>query len=464
MSKDKSDENTYYSSSPKIGRKGPSKLRQQFNRGMTYFLVILVCILFYFAMLRIEALSRLVTMVMDVLKPIIYGCIIAYLLNPIVKTVEKVLLPGLENKMNNKERARSLSRGAGIFIALVLMVVLIVALCNLMIPELYVSIRNLIITLPGQLNQLVNRFSDVTLNDSAMTTLMKAAFKEGTSTFQNWLRTDLMDMVNEVMSQLTFGVINLLSELLNALIGVIVSIYVLYGKEKFGCQAKKGIYALFSPEHANIVLHLATKTNEIFGGFIIGKMIDSAIIGVLCFVGLSVLNMPYTLLVSVIVGVTNVIPFFGPYIGAVPSAILIMLSDPIKGVYFILFVLVLQQFDGNILGPKILGNSTGLSAFWVIVAILLGGGLFGVLGMLMGVPAFAVLYYIVKLILDNRLEKKKLPADSDYYDTMSYVDNGGNYVHMKSRVSCEDYVHPQSGMCQNEQEEKDENNEEEGEK
>ena len=165
-----------------------------------------------------------------------------------------------------------------------------------------------------------------------------------------------------------------------------------------------------------------------------------------------------------IVGVTNVIPFFGPYIGAVPSAILIMLSDPIKGVYFILFVLVLQQFDGNILGPKILGNSTGLSAFWVIVAILLGGGLFGVLGMLMGVPAFAVLYYIVKLILDNRLEKKKLPADSDYYDTMSYVDNGGNYVHMKSRVSCEDYVHPQSGMCQNEQEEKDENNEEEGEK
>ena len=463
MSKDKSDENTYYSNSPKIGRKGPSKLRQQFNRGMTYFLVVLVCILFYFAMLRIEAISRVVTMIMDVLKPIIYGCIIAYLLNPIVKTVDNLLVPALEKRMSNKERVRSLSRGAGIFTALVLLVVLIVALCNLMIPELYSSIRNLIITLPGQLNELVNRFSNVTLDDSAMTTVMKAAFKEGTATFQNWLRTDLMDMVNEVMSQLTFGVINLLSELVNALIGVIVSIYVLYGKEKFACQAKKGVYALLTSEHANIVLHLATKTNEIFGGFIIGKMIDSAIIGVLCFFGLSIMNMPYTLLVSVIVGVTNVIPFFGPYIGAVPSAILIMLSDPIKGLYFIIFVLILQQFDGNILGPKILGNSTGLSAFWVIVAILLGGGLFGFLGMLMGVPTFAVLYYIVKLILDNRLEKKKLPADSGYYDTMSYVDNNGKYVHLKSQVSCDDYVHPQPGTDEDDRDEKNENNEEEGE-
>ena len=161
----------------------------------------------------------------------------------------------------------------------------------------------------------------------------------------------------------------------------------------------------------------------------IGKILDSAIIGLLCFIGLTILNMPYTMLVSVIVGVTNVIPFFGPYIGAIPSTILIALEDPMKGVYFLIFILVLQQFDGNILGPKILGISTGLSAFWVVTSILLGGGLFGFVGMVMGVPTFAVIYYIVDMILDNKLKKKKLPVRSDSYDEWSYVDSSGEYIH-----------------------------------
>ena len=174
-----------------------------------------------------------------------------------------------------------------------------------------------------------------------------------------------------------------------------------------------------------------TKSNEIFGGFIIGKLIDSAIIGVLCFFGMSILKMPYTVLISVIIGVTNVIPFFGPYIGAIPSTILIMLQNPMQGLYFVLFILVLQQFDGNILGPKILGNSTGLSAFWVIVAILLGGGLFGFIGMIMGVPTFAVIYYVVELFINSRLEKKNLPSDTQSYDPKSYVDDKGNYVNGK---------------------------------
>lgn len=171
-----------------------------------------------------------------------------------------------------------------------------------------------------------------------------------------------------------------------------------------------------------------TEANDIFGGFLIGKIIDSAIIGVLCFIGLSFLNMPYTMLVSVIVGVTNVIPFFGPYIGAIPSTLLILLANPIKGIYFLIFILLLQQLDGNFIGPKILGNSTGLSSFWVIFSILLGGGLFGFLGMLLGVPTFAVIYYIIELIIDGRLHRKNLPESSDYYDEYSFVDDTGKYV------------------------------------
>ena len=398
------EENTYYKNSPKFGRKGPSKLRQQFNRGMTYFLVIVACILVYFAMLRVEAISNTLSKILSILKPVLYGCGIAYLLNPIVKSVDAYL---------------------------VVLITVVSTLINMLIPELITSIRNLIFTLPAQINQLVKEINNIQLDDSTTTAVLKNAMNEASASFQKWMRTDLLDKVNEVMTHLTVGLYTLIMEMFHAVIGVIVSVYILFGKETFINQSKKAAYAIFPAERANLLIHIAVKTNEIFGGFIIGKMIDSIIIGILCFIGTSILKMPYAMLVSVIVGVTNVIPFFGPYIGAIPSAVLIALADPMKGIYFLIFILLLQQFDGNILGPKILGNSTGLSAFWVIVSILLGGGLFGILGMLFGVPTFAVVYYIIKLLLDNQLEKKKLPTDSDCYNGDSYVDNDGTYFQKK---------------------------------
>ena len=235
------------------------------------------------------------------------------------------------------------------------------------------------------------------------------------------------------MSNLTSGVINIVNEVMNVLIGIIVSVYVLFSKEKFNAQAKKAVYALMTPPHANLTLHIVTKSNQIFGGFMIGKVIDSMIIGVLCYIGTAILKMPYALLVSVIVGVTNVIPFFGPYIGAIPCIILIGLADPLKGLYFAIFILLLQQLDGNVIGPKILGDSTGLSAFWVIFSILLGGGIFGFIGMVMGVPTFAVIYYIVEMLINYKLEKRNLPTRTQCYDNKSYVTDDGTYVPVKEQ-------------------------------
>ena len=338
-------------------------------------------------------------------------------------------------KHMKKEKAKTVSRCAGVILALVVLITIVTTLINMLIPELITSIRNLIFTLPAQINQLVKQMNHIQLDDSTMTTMLKNAMNEASTSLQNWMRTDLLNKVNEVMTHLTVGLYTLVMELFHAVIGVIVSVYILFGKETFINQSKKATYAIFPTERANLLIHIAVKTNEIFGGFIIGKIIDSIIIGILCFIGTSLLNMPYAMLVSVIVGMTNVIPFFGPYIGAIPSAVLIALADPMKGVYFLIFILLLQQFDGNILGPKILGNSTGLSAFWVIVSILLGGGLFGILGMLFGVPAFAVIYYIVKLFLDNQLEKKKLPTESECYNGDSYVDNDGTYFQKKDNMT-----------------------------
>ena len=207
---------------------------------------------------------------------------------------------------------------------------------------------------------------------------------------------------------------------------MIVSVYLLFSKETFIGQFKKLTYALFKPKRANIIIETARKSNEIFGGFISGKILDSAIIGVIAYIVLAIMKMPDTVLVAVIIGVTNVIPFFGPFIGAVPSFIIIVLQNPIQGLYFLIFIVVLQQIDGNIIGPKILGSSTGLSAFWVVFAILVFGGLWGFPGMLLGVPLMAVIYYVAQKTVSYFLKKRGLTTDTLAYVYLTKVDKESN--------------------------------------
>lgn len=424
----RAEEKAYYEKRPSFGSRGPSKFREYLSRGMTSFLVIAMALLFYFALLRMDNLSNIIGKILNVSKPIIYGLVIAYLVYPLSAKIEKYLKPFLQKRMKKNSTVNKLSRTIGVLVSLIVAFSVVVALCNMVIPELYRSIKNMIYTLPGQLGEWIARLNELQTDESTIGKIINRALNEGTTMIQKWLRTDLLSQTNILMTNLTTGVISVLNEVTNVLIGIIVSIYVLFSKEKFSAQAKKAVYALLSPAHANIALHMTRKSNQIFGGFIIGKIIDSLIIGVLCYIGTTLLKMPYALLVSVIVGVTNVIPFFGPYIGAIPSIILIGLVNPMKGFYFIIFILLLQQLDGNIIGPKILGDSTGLSAFWVVFSILLGGGLFGFLGMVMGVPTFAVIYYIIQMIINSKLEKKNLPTESEKYDNLSYVTDDGRYV------------------------------------
>ena len=402
--------------------------KEQAIKSMTMFFVVASCILFYFALLRLGQISSVFKQFLTVAKPIIYGLAIAYLLNPIVKWIDRRMIPFLEKHCPKLKKKKQISRGVGILVSVILMLALITTLLNMMIPELYGSIRDMIFNVPSQMNRFINEFSKVHSSDSTVGKMLESIVEEASDFVQNWMKTDLMEKVNLWMTQLTVGMIQMVREVFNFIIGIIVSIYVLFSKEKFQKQTKKLIYAVFRPGQANMILQIRGKSNEIFGGFVIGKIIDSMIIGVLCFFGLTLLKMPYILLISVIVGVTNVIPFFGPYIGAIPSAVLILLNDPIKGLYFLIFILVLQQLDGNVIGPKILGNSTGLSAFWVVFSILLGGGLFGFVGMIMGVPTFAVVYYIITMLINHLLEKKKLPLQTSEYGEKSYVDDSGRFV------------------------------------
>lgn len=426
---DKSEKKqNYYDKRPNLKENGPSKIKEHFNKGMTAFLIVLTCIVCYFAILRFSVISDIIGEFIGIISPIIYGVVIAYLLNPIVKKVEIYVSVFLKRYIKKEAVIQKISRCIGIIAAMTFAIALVVALLNMVVPELYKSIRDLVITLPDQISAWIEKIGDIQEENTTVNSILKNAVVQGSLALENWVKTDLLRQTNVIMSSVTTGVLSVVNTITDFLIGIIVAVYVLFSKEQFLGQVRKTIYALMPARKANLTLHLMRKSNEIFGGFIIGKIIDSAIIGVLCFIGVSVLKMPYKLLISVIVGVTNVIPVFGPYIGAVPCTILIFLVDPMKGLYFLIFILLLQQLDGNVIGPTILGDSTGLSAFWVIFSIVVGGGLFGVFGMLVGVPSFAVIYYIAEMLITHKLEQKNLPTETEKYNDQSYVDDNGQYI------------------------------------
>ena len=256
--------------------------------------------------------------------------------------------------------------------------------------------------------------------------MVSEGIETASTMFQTYVQTELLPQAKVYLASITNGVIYGVKLLTNVLVGVIVSVYVLMSKETFAGQAKKIIYAILKPERGNIVITTVRKSNEIFGGFISGKLLDSAIIGVLAYIVLAIMKMPDTMLLAVIIGVTNVIPFFGPFIGAVPSFVIVVLQNPVQGLYFLIFIFILQQIDGNIIGPKILGDSTGITPFWVVTSILIFGGLWGFPGMLLGVPVMAVLQYIVRNLLDYALKKRGLVSDTASYVELVRVDKNTN--------------------------------------
>lgn len=383
--------------------------------GLTAFLVIMSATAFFFLIYRYTGVTRFLGKITVILRPITIGLVIAYLMTPIVNFEERHLLPLAQKKIKDQEKAGRLVRAVSVFGALLFFILFIGILLLMVIPELYKSINGLIISLPRQVNSFIDWLDAYVSSDSKISGYLEIGLKNGTEFFENWAKSDFLPQAKNIMAGVTTGVINAVKILFNVAVGIIISIYVLMSKEEFIGQSKKLVYALLPGKSANAVIHTVHKSNEIFGGFISGKLIDSLIIGVLCFICLYFMKMPYTLLVSVIVGVTNIIPFFGPYLGAVPSAILIMLANPIQGVYFIIFIVILQQIDGNIIGPTILGESTGLSSFWVVFAILVGGGLFGILGMIIGVPTFAVIFYVMRKVVNYILRRKNLPEGSENY-------------------------------------------------
>ncbi|MDE7435834.1 MAG: AI-2E family transporter [Lachnospiraceae bacterium] len=390
------------------------------------FVLFCCCVLFYFAVYRYEGVGAGVSKFMKALQPIIFGLVIAYLMNPVMMFVERNVLRLLNGRLATRRKERKIARVVGTVCAIVIFILIVALLIYMMIPQLIESISGMINTLPEQTERFIAWFDDFTKLENQWTKMLEEGMMSAATYLEEWAKTSFLPNIQSYVGSVTSGVISAVKVLVNFLVGLIVAVYVLMSKERFVGQAKKIVYAVFKPVRGNVIIEVVRKSHEIFGGFISGKILDSIIIGLLCYIGLVVLDMPYALLVSAFVGLTNVIPFFGPFIGAIPSVIIIALAEPIKGLYFVIFVLVLQQLDGNVIGPKILGDSTGLNSFWVIFAIMVGGGLFGFAGMLLGVPTFAVIYYLVSRVVNYLLRKRRLPEDTADYVRLDKVDAKNN--------------------------------------
>lgn len=416
----------------RIFSKSAWDIRPYLAIGLTAILVVIVCIAIFFLIYRFQGLSDEIGKVLRSLQSILVGFILAYLLNPIMKAFERIFNKRMFKGKEKNQRQKRMIRGISVACAMAVFLAIIVVLISLIVPELVKSIEELIRTMNDKVQSLTDWINRILKQGSPLAGQLDILVADASEYLGKWLQDNLLKQSDWITS-VTTGVYNVIRGIFNVIIGIIISVYVLMTKETFIGQLKKIIYAVFRPRWGNVVMEVVRKADSVFGGFFIGKIIDSLIIGCICFVCLYILRMPYVVLVSVIVGVTNVIPFFGPYIGAIPSAVLIFLTDPIKGIYFIIFIIILQQVDGNIIGPKILGDTTGLSPFWVIFAILLFGGSFGVAGMLFGVPIFALIYYIVKRIVEHILRVRRLPQGTADYIDLENVDVKTNQVNMLDR-------------------------------
>ena len=376
---------------------------------------ISLSVIFFFLLYRLQSVEETVQKIVDILMPFVYGGVFAYLLRPMCNWYSAGFRSMLKEKHNKLAEVMAITCSMLTGLLVIYLLIIMIA------PQLYFSAASLWNTIPQKVEQLVAWATERFGENEVILNYFNAGYQAIYTALDQWASETLVPQVSNIVSGVGLGVWKILLFLKNVLIGLIVAVYLLANRKKFGRQGVLLIRSVMKPRWADLVLEEIAYIDRVFGGFIDGKLVDSAIIGVLCYIGCSVFKFPNALLVSAIVGVTNVIPFFGPFIGAVPSILLILIESPIKAVWFSLFVLGLQQLDGNIIGPKILGNHTGVSSFWVLFSILLFGGLWGLVGMIVAVPLFAVLYDLLKRLVRRGLAKNGCidvlkEYNEDYHD------------------------------------------------
>lgn len=379
------------------------------------FGAIALSILFFFLLFRLNVVGEYLSAAANTLMPFIYGCVMAYLIYPMSQRITAYL-----DKLT-QEKWKKATLSAGIFIGLMIFAVGIYLLLWMLLPQLIDSIVSIATGMPAMVDSLSKWIGSVLSDNPQLQEYASNLLENSSTQLETWLTGTMIPKAQELITSLSASVISTLWGLFDFVIGIIVCVYVLGSADKLKRQSKMIINALAPPKYAEAIFEITYEMDQCFGGFIRGKLLDSLIIGILCFICVSIMDMPYPVLISTIVGVTNIIPFFGPFIGAIPSAILVLTVSPLQALYFVIFVFILQQFDGNILGPAILGQSTGLGSIWVLFSILIFGDMFGFVGMIIGVPTFAVIYFLISKYVFRKLREKEMDEEIEDY-RMRYPD------------------------------------------
>ena len=377
--------------------------RKNFN---TIFLSIAAAILFFFALYHIAEIWGFIYSFITALQPLWVGIVFAYLLCPVAAFFER--------KFAKIKPIARFARALSVLVTSLAVLAAFALLCTMLIPQLVTNVAELAVNFPTMLEKWIAQLQAYLATDSDLATALNAFIEPAKNMMTSWVKNNFLDTVYSLAN----SIMSIGSAVINVIVAFIITIYLLFDYERYISQCRKPFHAVSKNERINLSVHeTIEQANKTFGGFITGKLIDSLIVGVICFIFMMILGMPYALLISVIIGVTNIIPMFGPFIGAIPSAFLLLLVSPQKCLIFIIFIIILQQIDGNVIGPRILGNSTGLSALYVTIAILIFGKLFGFLGMIIGVPLFATIYYMVKRLAEYSLKQRGLPTRTSAYRT-----------------------------------------------
>lgn len=361
-------------------------------------------ILCAFVLFKMPVIISVLKGITEILKPFLYGVVFAYLLAPLCNKIEEKLFQIFPKA---KTKARRFICFIAIVISLCVAIAVIWLIIMMIIPQVWDSVMKIIQMVPQKLIVVNNWIEHMLENQPELQAYFEEFSSQAESNIDSLLNVDTIQKVQSIINSLSVQLFGVLGVVKNIFLGLLISAYLLGSRKLFGAQAGLILHGVFSDKWAKIIEEEIRYTDKIFNGFLVGKIIDSAIIGLLCFAGTSIMGFEAPAFISVIIGITNIIPFFGPFIGAIPCGLLLLLENPMHCLYFIIFIFVLQQLDGNVIGPKILGNTTGVSSFWVLFAILLFGGMWGVVGMVIGVPLFAVIYDIIRKLVYRGLRKHK---------------------------------------------------------
>lgn len=356
--------------------------------------IVIVSVCFLYS--RFDVIEHWVSKFISVAMPFVFGMAIAFLLSPIQNFVEKKVLKNVKLPFKVK-------RTLGVFAGFGFLFVVVGGILALLIPQLYISVMTLSASMNSYIEQGQDLLESLAFNNAAYKAIFEYIF-----TSSEKLVSSLLTSMQQYLPRILDYSMGFITNMMSFFVGIFIAFYIMLSKERFIRQFKRVLYAFTPKKFADHTLKLTTLSSNMFNSFVVGKFVDSLIIGVICFIGMVLFGMPYALLISFIVGITNMIPVFGPFIGAVPGIFILLIVNPIYALWFAIWILILQQIDGNIIGPYILGDSVGLPSLWIMFSIIVGGGFFGLVGMFLGVPFFSVIYIVIKTIVQERLEKKNI--------------------------------------------------------